>query len=146
MVAKSRFRAEVVVSDGDQSVVELARANVDKNDVRADVIHLDWEAPPKIGPFDLVIGADVAHLPEVHDALADCLDAVTAPGSTVLISRKRRQDDKEQHFFATILAKRGFSITQRICDDPYKRYKKYGRLAHDSDGADMIELVVLEKE
>ena len=86
---------EVLATDGDDGVLDLARRNFHRNHFNITTAQLKWQdASSTSSPFDVVLGADLTYFPGTAVPLANAMLASGAP--TAIIAHKRRtpQDDK----------------------------------------------------
>jgi len=63
-IAAARSGATVLATDVDDEALALAARNARANDVRIETAKVDWAAPSelvRLGPFDLVVAADVLY-------------------------------------------------------------------------------------
>jgi predicted nicotinamide N-methyase len=60
-IAAARAGAAVLATDRCPEALALARRNARENGVRIETATFDWAAPGKLGPFDLVLAADVLY-------------------------------------------------------------------------------------
>jgi predicted nicotinamide N-methyase len=72
-IAAARAGASVLATDVSLEALELAKRNARANGVRIDTTTLDWAAPGRLGPFDLVLAADVLYERGAVGALLDLL-------------------------------------------------------------------------
>jgi predicted nicotinamide N-methyase len=70
-IAAARAGASVLATDACPEALALAKRNARGNGARIDATTIDWEAPGKLGPFDLVLAADVLY---ERSAVAPLLD------------------------------------------------------------------------
>lgn len=96
---------QVTLSDGQPSVLKLARTNADANcwrelwpeDTTVDVLCLPWGAalPTELRDdvaYDLILGASITYSPALHEALCQSLCALLqhSPDATVWLSHDKR--------------------------------------------------------
>jgi predicted nicotinamide N-methyase len=91
--------AEVTITDGAESLTELMQRNVARNRVAiearggsARVAMLEWGSGEDIlavsrhGPFDAIVGSDLCYDTHIHSFLADTIDALAGPRTSVLLA------------------------------------------------------------
>ena len=114
MVALSRG-AEVIATDHYAAALDFARYNACANlGVELETRLLDWQAPgPEgLGPFDLVLAADVLYEPRNVSALAALIPTLLTSDGETLLADPRRKDAPE---FLELMGKRGFeNATQSV--------------------------------
>ena len=82
--AATRLGAYVTFLDREPRALEIVRASAAEPEWRAatfDFVVGDWQTPPPIGPFDLVLGADVLYGRENGPAVAAFLAQHLRPGA-----------------------------------------------------------------
>ena len=89
--------AQPLATDWYAVALAFARANAAAAGLgKLDTLEVDWSHPPDElfdrGPFDLIIGADVAYEPRHAAQLATVLDGVAGPATGILIADPRRPD------------------------------------------------------
>ncbi len=85
--------AHVTFTDGEPEALRLAAARAARAGVpagRTATLVLDWERPAACGPFDLVLGAEIAYDYWVHGDLVRLIDALLAPDGTAWLADRRR--------------------------------------------------------
>jgi predicted nicotinamide N-methyase len=60
-IAAARAGASVLATDACPEALALAKRNARANGVRIETTTFHWDAPGKLGPFDLVLAADVLY-------------------------------------------------------------------------------------
>ncbi len=113
-VAAAKAGAYVTLSDYEEDALDFARYNCARN-LPADVLercvqflHLDWRQVPLIGPFDLIIAADVVYERRNFFPLADMLTRMLKPGGHAVLTEPGRTIG--DHFFE-LLREEGFDLT-----------------------------------
>jgi predicted nicotinamide N-methyase len=89
--------AHPLATDWYPQSLAFARANADAAGLgELPTLEVDWSSPPAAlfaaGPFDLVIGADIAYERRHASQLATLLARVTTPATEVVIADPRRPD------------------------------------------------------
>jgi len=104
--------ASVTFTDFEDRALQYSQAHAELNGVPSDrcrFVRVDWSEPPDIGPFDLVLGAEVAYDYFFHDDLIRLVDRWVAPaGHLLLADRKRLVVDRA----LGRLVSRGFRATE----------------------------------
>lgn len=79
---------DVLASDYYPEALEFARANAERNRIAPPAtLLLDWRHPPAdLGPFDLLVAADVLYERRNADALATLIPRLAAPDGRVLLA------------------------------------------------------------
>jgi predicted nicotinamide N-methyase len=85
-VAAARAGAEVLASDVAPEAVVYAAHNLAVNDVRGEVAVADWADLADLGPWDVVLGADVLYTKANAASLARLLPRLVAPGGEAWIA------------------------------------------------------------
>ncbi|HET6228451.1 MAG TPA: methyltransferase domain-containing protein [Longimicrobiaceae bacterium] len=79
--------ASVTATDYYAEALRFARANAERNGLPPlPTAELDWREPPTIGPYDLVLAADVLYEMRNARSLAALLPRIVAPGGSVLLA------------------------------------------------------------
>jgi predicted nicotinamide N-methyase len=88
--------ARVTATDHYRAALDFARYNARANlgDLEPETRFLDWHTPyaEGLGPFDLVLAADVLYERRNISALAALIPALLTPGGEVLLADPRRKD------------------------------------------------------
>ncbi len=97
-VAAARAGARVLATDGSPDAVVFAAHDLALNETLGDAAVADWrERGPLagLGPFDLVLAADVLYTREAVDALLALLPALLAPGGEAWVADPGRTGASE---------------------------------------------------
>jgi len=92
-VAAARRAATVTFTDYVDRALSYSRANAESNGIAPDQCRyerVDWSDPPDLGPFDLLLGAEIAYDYFFHDDLVRLVDAWLAPDGHALIADRKR--------------------------------------------------------
>jgi hypothetical protein len=89
--------AQPLATDWYPVALDFARANAHAAGLGSlATMEVDWAAPPDAlharGPFDLIIGADVAYERRHADQLAPLIGDIATPATEVIIADPRRPD------------------------------------------------------
>ena len=107
-LAAARAGARVLLTDLSDEALDFARRNAELNGLAVECARLDWfedgDAAP-LGPFDLVLAADVLYERRFVDPIARLVPRLLAGGGTALLADPRRPYAAE--FAAAILARGG---------------------------------------
>ena len=101
--------AEVTFSDFMPDALGYAARNVALNNLdcsRAHFLELDWENPPNLPAFDLILGAEIVYDYFFHASLIQTLEKALAPGGHILLADRKRL--VVERFIGRLLS-RGFS-------------------------------------
>lgn len=107
--------ARVTATDHYAAALDFARYNARANLGREPETRLlDWHAPgvEGLGPFDLVLAADVLYERRNVPALAALIPTLLAPGGEILLADPRRKDTPE---FLERMREQGFYSAMEEC-------------------------------
>lgn len=111
--------AEVTVTDHYEAALDFAAHNARENTGgEVATAMLDWRVPETwegVGPFDVVLGADVLYERRNTQPLASVVEALLAPGGAALFADPGRREAGE---FLAEMERRGFAsdATQRTVE------------------------------
>jgi predicted nicotinamide N-methyase len=82
----------VTVLDIDGLALALAERNIERNALsgRVQFVEASWGDPPTVGPFDVVLGADIVYDTDEHHAIIDFLEKTLAPDGVALFTDPNR--------------------------------------------------------
>lgn len=88
-LAAARLGADVTFFDWEPRAIEIVQASVERQPVPGTQIQYavgDWRQPPPLGPFDLILGADVLYERRNAPAVAAFLAGHLKPGAEAWIA------------------------------------------------------------
>lgn len=101
----------VTLSDYEQRILDFQRVSAAASGLRVECRFIDWTKPPKLEPFDTIIGAEILFREELLTPLLKLFDTMLAPGGTIYLAHDLRRKtlysflDKAQSSY-TIKAKK----------------------------------------
>ena len=91
--AAARRGARVTFMDWEPRALEIVEASALRQELpiaRFDFVAADWRTPPRMGPFDRILGADVLYEERNAPAIADFLARHLKPGAQAWITDPNR--------------------------------------------------------
>ena len=92
-VTAALLGADVLFTDYMPEALELARENTRLNDLPERMVDfrvLDWESPPELPLFDIIMGTEILYDYFFHGSLLKLLQRIPAPSGVVLLADRKR--------------------------------------------------------
>jgi 2-polyprenyl-3-methyl-5-hydroxy-6-metoxy-1,4-benzoquinol methylase len=81
----------VTLSDYEQTILDFQRVSAAKNGLEVDITFFDWNTPPNLEPFEVVLGAEILFREELVAPLMNVFEKLLKPGGTIYLAHDIRR-------------------------------------------------------
>ena len=82
---------QVTLSDYEQRILDFQRVSAAANGLQVDFRFIDWTKPPRLEPFDTILGAEILFREELLAPLLALFEKLLKPGGTIYLSHDLRR-------------------------------------------------------
>lgn len=82
---------QVTLSDYEQRILDFQRVSAAASHLKVNFCFIDWTKPPRMEPFDTILGAEILFRDELLPPLLALFETMLKPGGTIYLSHDLRR-------------------------------------------------------